>query len=98
VATLFLACIAVRQPLWGYAPRSWLMLALLGLVSQFGAYLALTYALGHLPATIVSVGLLCQIPLTALLAKPLLGEPISVAQLSGGVLVLGGVLVVKRQK
>jgi drug/metabolite transporter (DMT)-like permease len=95
---LFLACVAMRQPLWGYPPRSWLMFALLGLLSQFGAYMALTYALGHLPATIVSVGLLCQIPLTALLAKPLLGEPISVPELFGGAFVIGGMFVVKRQK
>jgi drug/metabolite transporter (DMT)-like permease len=98
VAMLLPACIVLRQPLWGYPPRSWLVLALLGLLSQFGAYMALTYALGHLPATIVSVGLLCQIPLTALLAKPLLGEPISLAQLFGGAFVIGGMFVVKRQK
>ena len=38
--------------------QSWL-----GLVSQLGGYLALTYALGHLPATITSVSLLTQGPL-----------------------------------
>jgi drug/metabolite transporter (DMT)-like permease len=69
------------------------LLALLGLslVSQLGGYLALTYALGHLPATITSVSLLSQGPLTAVLAALLLGEPLTRYQIAGGVLVLLGV-------
>jgi drug/metabolite transporter (DMT)-like permease len=66
----------------------------LGLISQLGAYLALTYALGHLPATITSVGLLAQAPLTAILAVPLLGEPLTLPYLAGGTLVLGGIYIV----
>ena len=66
----------------------------LGLISQLGAYLGLAYALGHLPATVTSVGLLAQVPLTALLAVPLLGEPITTSYLIGGALVLAGIYVV----
>ena len=58
--------------------------------------LALVYALGHLPATITSVGLLAQVPLTALLAMALLREPLSAAQVAGGVIVLAGIYVVNR--
>jgi len=70
----------------------------LGVVSQVGGYLAITYALGHLPATVTSVGLLGQAPLTALLAIPLLGEPLSASQIIGGVLVLAGIYVVNRRR
>ena len=63
----------------------------LGLVSQLGGYLALTYALGHLPATVTSVSLLSQGPLTAVLAALLLGEPLTAYQIAGGALVLVGV-------
>jgi drug/metabolite transporter (DMT)-like permease len=63
----------------------------LGLVSQLGGYLALTYALGHLPATVTSVSLLVQGPLTAVLAAWLLGEPLTGALILGGALVLVGV-------
>jgi drug/metabolite transporter (DMT)-like permease len=98
VLTLFFACIALGEPLWGYSYRTWLVLAGLGLISQLGAYLALTYALGHLPATVTSVALLGQIPLAALLGVPLLKEPITTMQLVGGAFVLGGVLLVKREK
>src|SRR6266478_6631965 len=52
--------------------RSWAALLGLGLISQLGGYLALTYAMGHLPATVTSVSLLSQVPLTALLAALLL--------------------------
>jgi drug/metabolite transporter (DMT)-like permease len=98
VLTLFVACAALGEPLWGYSDRTWLVLAGLGLITQLGAYLALTYALGHLPATVTSVALLGQIPLAALLSVPLLGEPITTLQLVGGAFVLGGVLLVKREK
>lgn len=63
----------------------------LGLVSQLGGYLALTYALGHLPATITSISLLTQGPLTAVLAALLLSEPLTLSQIIGGALVLSGV-------
>lgn len=61
------------------------------------AYFALVYALGHLPATITSVGLLAQVPSTALLAMLLLGEPLTAVQMLGGVIVLAGIYVVNRQ-
>jgi drug/metabolite transporter (DMT)-like permease len=83
-------------PLIGYPPRAWLSLAALGLVTQLMAYFALVYALGHLPATITSVGLLAQVPGTALLAMLLLGEPLSVTQLGGGIVVLAGIYIVNR--
>ena len=78
--------------------RTWLALLGLGLISQLGGYIALTYALGHLPATITSISLLAQGPLTALLAAVLLHEPLSGAQIAGGTLVLIGVGVAHRQK
>jgi drug/metabolite transporter (DMT)-like permease len=98
VIVLFLLCALLRIPLAGdaYTPRTWAALAGLGLVSQLGGYLAIAYALGHLPATVTSVGLLAQAPLTALLAAPLLGERLSAAQIAGGVLVLSGIAVVTR--
>jgi len=70
----------------------------LGLISQLGGYLALTYALGHLPATITSISLLSQGPLTALMAALLLGEPLTLPQIVGGALVLAGVGLAHRQR
>jgi len=94
VITLLVVCLIVDVPLWGFTTKTWLALLGLGLISQLGAYLALAYALGHLPATVTSVGLLAQAPLTAVLAVPLLGEPLTRPYLIGGALVLAGIYIV----
>jgi drug/metabolite transporter (DMT)-like permease len=96
VLTLLVVCLLLDVPLTGYSGRTWAALFGLGLISQLAAYFALVYALGHLPATLTSVGVLAQVPLTALLAVPMLGEPISRAQVAGGLLVLAGIYVVNR--
>jgi drug/metabolite transporter (DMT)-like permease len=96
VVTLLIAGVLAGVPLAGFGGRTWAALLALGLISQLGAYLALAYALGRLPATITSVGLLAQVPLTALLAVPLLGERITAAQMMGGALVLAGIFIVNR--
>lgn len=97
VAIAFILCLAMGVPLTGYSKSTWAALAGLGLVSQLAAYYGLVYALGHLPVTITSVGLLLQLPLTAILAALLLHEPITRAQIVGGALVLAGVYVVNRR-
>ena len=95
-ATLLPICLAIGAPLWGYSGGTWLALVWLGLISQLGAYLGIAYALGHLPATVVSIGLLAQAPLTAVLAAALLHERLSPLQLAGGALVLTGIYIVNR--
>jgi len=94
---LGVACVVVGAPLRGFSPRTWAALAALGLISQLGGYLAVTFALGRLPATVTSVGLLAQAPVTALIAAVVLGERLSAGQLAGGVLVLAGVYLVIRR-
>jgi len=86
--------ISLRVP---HGRTLWAVLGL-GLISQLGGYLALTYALGHLPATITSVSLLTQGPLTAVMAALLLGEPLTWPQIVGGVLVLSGVGLAHRDR
>jgi drug/metabolite transporter (DMT)-like permease len=86
--------ISLRLP---HGRTLWAVLGL-GLISQLGGYLALTYALGHLPATITSISLLTQGPLTAMLAAILLSEPITWPQILGGAMVLAGVGLAHRQR
>ena len=93
---MFLITLALRVPLGISDRRTFLALLGLGLISQLGGYLALTYALGHLPATVTSVSLLSQGPLTAVLAALLLGEPLTIYQIAGGSLVLVGVGLANR--
>ncbi len=86
--------ISLRMP---HGRTLWAVLGL-GLVSQLGGYLFLTYALGHLPATLTSISLLTQGPLTAAMAAVLLNEPLTLAQIIGGILVLAGVALAHRQR
>jgi drug/metabolite transporter (DMT)-like permease len=94
---LFIINIALGISLKVPHGRSWAALFGLGLVSQLGGYLALTYALGHLPATAASISLLSQGPITALLAAIILAEPLSTSQIIGGALVLAGVGLANRR-
>ena len=90
--------LALRVPLGIPSGKSFAALLGLGLVSQLGGYLALTYAMGHLPATVTSVSLLSQGPLTAILAAILLKEPLTTSLLVGGSLVLLGIGLANRLK
>jgi drug/metabolite transporter (DMT)-like permease len=96
VVSLLVFSLAAGVPL--KIPNAHSLLALLGLgiICQLLGYLSLTYALGHLPATVTSVTLLLQVPLTAVLAIVLLHEQISWQQAAGGLLVLLGVGIVNR--
>ncbi len=96
VVTLLVICLVLRVPLSGYSGRTWAALVALGLISQLASYYALVYALGHLPATVTSVAVLAQVPLTALLAAAMLDEPLSGAQIAGGLVVLSGIYVVSK--
>ncbi len=82
--------ISLRVP----SVSSWAALLGMGLVCQLTGYFSLTYALGHLPATVTSVTLLAIAPLTAVLAFLIFGERMTMLQIFGGTLVLAGVWVV----
>jgi drug/metabolite transporter (DMT)-like permease len=97
-ASLFVVCLVLRQPLTGYPAITYLNFLAIGLITQVLGYLTINYALGYLPASIVSPTLLGQPVITALLAGPLLGEDLSAWQVAGGVAVLAGVFVVHRSR
>ena len=83
-------------PLTGFPPQTWLSLLALGLITHVGGWLSINYALGHIPASIVSVTLLGQPVLTAIFAIPLLGEALFPLQIIGGILALIGIYIVNR--
>jgi len=93
---LLLACLLLGQPLTGYTTAAYLNFLALALVTQVGSYLFVNYALGHLPASIVSPTLLLQPIATLLLAIPLLGERPDLGRALGGLLVVAGVWIVNR--
>ena len=93
---LFSASALLGLPLVGYPVSTYVNLAALALVTQIGGWLALNYALGHLRAAVVSPTLLMQPVLTAVIAVPLLGQPLTVPQVVGGAIVLAGIFIVHR--
>lgn len=95
---LFAASLLLDQPLTGYASTTYLNFLALGLVVQVGGQFAFSYALGYLPASIVSPAGLGQPVVTALLAWPLLGEQLTAVQALGGLAVLTGIYIVHRSR
>ncbi|MFZ6019375.1 MAG: DMT family transporter [Chloroflexota bacterium] len=88
------------NPLWGYSTPALLAFLGAGLISQVIGYFSVGYALGHLPASLVSPTMIAQPVLTALMAIPLAGEPLLPPQWIGGLIVLSGIYLVNisRQK
>lgn len=86
--------LGLGMPISGYPPPTYLAFLGAALVSQTGGYLAVGYALGHLPASLVAPTMIGQPVVTALLAIPLLGESLQLPQVVGGLAVLLGIYIV----
>lgn len=91
---LFAYNIAAGIPLFRYSPLTWLIFIAAGIVSQTVGYFSVAHALGRLSASIVAPTMVIQIVLTALLAIPLTGEPLSLIQVAGGITVLAGIVLI----
>lgn len=94
VLILGLACLVTGAPVTGFNTTSWRALVGLGLVSQLGGWLAISYALGHFRAPVTSVTLLGQPVLTAVFAAIVLGEAVTGRTALGGALILTGIFLV----
>jgi drug/metabolite transporter (DMT)-like permease len=97
VILLFPANLLFKQPLTGFSAGTWLALIGLGLVPQFIGWLAINYAMGHLPAARVSVTLLGQSVVTAIPGIFILNEALSPADIAGGTMVLIGIYLVNQR-
>jgi len=75
----------------GFAPRAWMSLVALGLLVQVFAWWLISWAFGHLPASMGSLGLLFQQAATVLLGWVLLREIPGPGQGIGILLILGGI-------
>jgi drug/metabolite transporter (DMT)-like permease len=96
VIGMFIMNLVLGNQLTDYPARTWGIFLATAVVSQMIGYLAITYALGHLPASIVSPTLVGQPILTAVLAIPLLGEIPNATQWVGGAIALVGIYLVNQ--
>lgn len=94
--SLFIINLVFQYPMLGFDRNTWLIFIATAFVSQLVGYMALAYALGHLPASIVSPTMILQPVVTTLLAIPLLGEIPSAWQGLGGTIALIGIYLVNR--
>lgn len=89
VAIAFGALYGDLDPVPSWPAHFWLILV--GVTSQSIGYLIISVALPRLPAALISVILLAQPVATVVLARVLLAETPSIAQVAGVALVIGGI-------
>lgn len=97
VAMMFVITLFMGNSFTGYSSKTWLSLGGLGLISHFGGWLCINYALGHLKGTNVSVTLLAQSVVTAIFGIIILKEFLSYQQIAGGIIILAGIYIVNRR-
>ena len=93
---LLIVSLALGHPLTDLPAKSYLALLALGLFSHMGGWLLINYAVGRLDAALVSVTLLGQPIVTALVALPILGEMPRTWHILGGLVTLIGIYIVHR--
>jgi drug/metabolite transporter (DMT)-like permease len=93
---LFIINLILGYPFFGFDRNTWLVFLASALVSQLIGYMSLAYALGHLPASVVSPTMILQPVVTTLLAIPLLAEIPTPWQGLGGAIALVGIYLVNQ--
>jgi drug/metabolite transporter (DMT)-like permease len=93
-ATLMLLPLQIFTPQpWPVSATAWLWFAGLIGVSTIMGFSIYTFGLGRLPASVATILAMTEIPVVAVYAYFLLGERLTVDQLLGTLLVIGGVLL-----
>lgn len=83
----------IGEPFYGFSNEGWFVLVIQGVVCQLLAWLLISYATKHMRATRVSVSLLGQAVLAAVLAWLFLDEAISLQMVIGGLVLLFGIRI-----
>ena len=91
---LLILCLVSSQQLTGFSTQTYIVFFGAAIISQMCGHLSLSYALGHLPASLVAPTMIAQPVITAILAIPLLGEFLRPSQWLGGIAVLAGIILV----
>jgi drug/metabolite transporter (DMT)-like permease len=95
---LLVATMSFGHSLFGYSHSTYVMLILLALVPQLIGHSCLNLAVRLIPVTFVSVAILGEPVGATLLGCFILNEIPTVSEIVGGLLILGGIFIVMRQK
>lgn len=94
---LGIICLFSGTQLTGFSTNTWIYLIILGVVPQLLGWLAINQALGHIRPTVASVSLLSQTVFTAIFSLPILGEVLTLREISGAAIVLFGIYLVNKK-
>lgn len=94
--TIFLGIFMLFQNLefTGYSTKAWVLFVIMGVMIQAGAWFLINFAQGHLPASLVAPTLLAQPVLAGVIAFLMLGEALTIWQITGGIIVIIGIYTV----
>jgi drug/metabolite transporter (DMT)-like permease len=88
--------IALGETVLPATPGGWGAVIGLALISHAAGQGMIAWSLAHLPAAFSTVGLLVQPLGAALFAAALLGEPLTVWKIAGGIIIIGGILLARK--
>jgi len=95
---LVIATLMLGYSLLGYSKSTYLMLVLLAVVPQLVGHSSINMALRLLPATFVSIAILGEPVGATTLGYFILGEAPTLIEVAGGLLILGGIFIVLKQR
>jgi drug/metabolite transporter (DMT)-like permease len=84
-------CLLLDEPFSGFTDLGWFVLLIQAVVCQLMAWLSISYATQHMRPTRISLSLLGQAILTAVLAWLFLDEKITLNMIIGGIILLLGI-------
>ncbi|HSO41428.1 MAG TPA: DMT family transporter [Rhodospirillales bacterium] len=95
-AALLTLTLLLRETLLPVTPEGWCVLLGLAHLSHAGGQSLIAFALARLPAALSSVSLLLQPAIAAVLAWAILAEPLGPWQMTGALVILGGIYLARR--
>ncbi|SFI98808.1 Uncharacterized membrane protein [Kaistella treverensis] len=95
---LFFVNVILREQFLGFSSNAWISLFVQGIVCQLIAWLLISYATQKMRPTRVSLSLLSQAIFATILAAIFVDEKITVHQMFGTLIILGGIAVTFYEK
>lgn len=92
--TMLAVCLASGVQLGGFAARDWALIAAVTVCAQFLGHSVINHLLAVMTPVVISLALLLEVPVGAMLAAIFLGEALPWATYGGLVLILAGLAVV----
>lgn len=94
--TVLVLVIALRVPLTGFSMQAWALILLLTLTAQLLGHSLMNRLLATVPATVISLTILLELPGAAIIAAIVLGQMPSLSLIPAMALILAGLVLVIR--